>query len=93
VPGERIFAVYSSAISRVGSTPEQIADAVEERFRAGVLDVITLGGIADDRQHEFVVDGLLAELRRRGIVSDGYQGGTLRENLGLPLEERVPARV
>jgi hypothetical protein len=48
--------------------------------------VVSLGGIADDRQHEFVVDGLLCELRKRGIVSDGYQGATLRENLGLPAE-------
>ena len=39
------------------------------------------------------VDGLLHDLRRRGIVSDGYQGTTLRENLGLPLEDLVPARL
>jgi alkanesulfonate monooxygenase SsuD/methylene tetrahydromethanopterin reductase-like flavin-dependent oxidoreductase (luciferase family) len=75
----------------VAGTPDQIADAVEERFRAGVLDVVSLGGLADDLQHEFVVDGLLHELRRRGIVGDGYQGTTLRENLGLPREELIPA--
>jgi FMN-dependent oxidoreductase (nitrilotriacetate monooxygenase family) len=86
-----IIAAQDTGHWSVAGTPEQIADAVEERFRAGVLDVVSLGGLADDRQHEFVVDGLLHELRRRGIVGDGYQGTTLRENLGLPLEELVPS--
>jgi hypothetical protein len=42
-------------------------------------------------QHEFVVDGLLCELRKRGIVNDGYHGTTLRENLGLPAEALSPS--
>jgi FMN-dependent oxidoreductase (nitrilotriacetate monooxygenase family) len=88
---ELIIAAQDTGHWSVAGTPEQVADAVEERFNAGVLDVISLGGIADDRQHEFAVDGLLAELRRRGIVNDGYRGVTLRENLGLPLEGTVPA--
>jgi FMN-dependent oxidoreductase (nitrilotriacetate monooxygenase family) len=90
---ELIIAAQDTGHWSVAGTPEQIADAVEERFRAGVLDVVSLGGLADDRQHEFILDGLLHELRRRGIVSDGYQGTTLRENLGLPLEELVPTGV
>jgi alkanesulfonate monooxygenase SsuD/methylene tetrahydromethanopterin reductase-like flavin-dependent oxidoreductase (luciferase family) len=88
-----IIAAQDTGHWSVAGTPEQIADAVEERFRAGVLDVVTLGGIADDRQHEFVVHGLLHELRRRGIVGDGYQGTTLRESLGLPLEQLAPSGV
>jgi alkanesulfonate monooxygenase SsuD/methylene tetrahydromethanopterin reductase-like flavin-dependent oxidoreductase (luciferase family) len=90
---ELIIAAQDTGHWSVAGTPEQIADAIEERFNAGVLDVISLGGIADDRQHEFAVDGLLAELRKRGIVNDGYRGATLRENLGLPLEGPVPAHV
>ncbi|GAA2056596.1 LLM class flavin-dependent oxidoreductase [Catenulispora yoronensis] len=67
-------------------TPEQLADAVEERFRAGVLDVISVHGLDDPQEHDFIVNGLLAELRRRGIVAPAaYEGGTLRENLGLEL--------
>jgi hypothetical protein len=31
---------------------------VAERFRAGVLDVISLGGLADRRQHDFVVNAV-----------------------------------
>ncbi|HEY6492995.1 MAG TPA: NtaA/DmoA family FMN-dependent monooxygenase [Trebonia sp.] len=87
-----IVAAQDTGHWSVAGTPEQIADAVEERFKAGLLDVVSLGGIADDRQHEFIVDGLLHELRRRGIVGDGYRGATLRENLGLPVEDLVPAR-
>jgi hypothetical protein len=47
---------------------------------------------ADDRQHDFAVNGLLADLRKRGLVNEGYQGTTLRENLGLPVETLSPAR-
>jgi FMN-dependent oxidoreductase (nitrilotriacetate monooxygenase family) len=88
-----IIAAQDTGHWSVAGTPGQIADAIEERFRAGVLDVVSLGGIGDDRAHEFVVDGLLHELRHRGIVSDGYQGATLRENLGLPVEARPGAPV
>jgi alkanesulfonate monooxygenase SsuD/methylene tetrahydromethanopterin reductase-like flavin-dependent oxidoreductase (luciferase family) len=68
----------------IAGTPEQLADAVEERFRAGVLDVLSLGGLHDPVQHDFVVNGLLHELRKRHIVKDDYVGATFRENLGLP---------
>jgi FMN-dependent oxidoreductase (nitrilotriacetate monooxygenase family) len=88
-----IIAAQDTGHWSIAGTPEQVADAVEERFRAGVLDVVSLGGLADDRQHEFVVDGLLHELRRRGVVGEGYRGTTLRENLGLPLEELALSRV
>jgi FMN-dependent oxidoreductase (nitrilotriacetate monooxygenase family) len=80
---ELIVAAQDTGHWSVAGTPEQLADAVEERFRAGVLDVLSLGGLADDRQHDFVVNGLLAELRRRGVVKPDYAGPTLRSNLGL----------
>ncbi len=65
-------------------TPEQLADAIEERYRAGVLDVVSLGGLDDPRTRDFVTDGLLPELRRRNIVGTDYLGATLRDNLELP---------
>lgn len=65
-------------------TPEQLADAVEERYRAGVLDVISLGGLDNPRTRDFVVNGLLPELRRRDIVGTDYLGATFRDNLELP---------
>jgi hypothetical protein len=77
----------------VTGTPEQLADAIEERFRAGVLDVLSLNGIADDRQHDFIASRLLPTLRARGIVKPDYAGTTLRENLGLPAPARTGERV
>ncbi|MFK0171682.1 NtaA/DmoA family FMN-dependent monooxygenase [Streptomyces sp. NPDC090306] len=82
---ELVVAAQDTGHWAVAGTPEQIADAVEERFRAGVLDMITLGDLGDPREHDFIVNGLLHELRRRGIVAPDYTGGTLRENLGLDL--------
>ncbi|WP_436531777.1 NtaA/DmoA family FMN-dependent monooxygenase [Actinoplanes sp. HUAS TT8] len=82
---ELIQAAQDTGHWSVAGTPEQLADAVQERFEAGVLDVLSLGGLHDDTQHDFVVNGLLHELRKRGIVKDDYRGATLRENLGLAL--------
>ncbi|GAA2879503.1 nitrilotriacetate monooxygenase component A [Actinoplanes cyaneus] len=82
---ELIQAAQDTGHWSVAGTPEQLADAVQERFDAGVLDVLSLGGLADDVQHDFVVNGLLHDLRRRGIVKDDYRGATLRDNLGLTL--------
>ncbi|WP_280434745.1 NtaA/DmoA family FMN-dependent monooxygenase [Nocardia carnea] len=70
-------------------TPEQLADAIEERYRAGVLDVVSLGGLDDPRTRDFVTNGLLPELRRRDIVGSDYLGATFRDNLELP---PLPAR-
>ncbi|MDT0438319.1 MULTISPECIES: NtaA/DmoA family FMN-dependent monooxygenase [Streptomyces] len=91
---ELVVAAQDTGHWAEAGTPEQIADAVEERFRAGVLDVVSLGDLGDPRQHDFIVDGVLHELRRRGIVAPDYTGTTLRENLGLPRPARVapPAR-
>ncbi|MFC9843714.1 NtaA/DmoA family FMN-dependent monooxygenase [Streptomyces sp. NPDC060223] len=90
---ELVIAAQDTGHWAVAGTPEQLADAVEERFRAGVLDVISLGGLADPRLHDFVVNGLLHELRKRKIVADDYAGTTLRENLGLELPPRSGAPV
>lgn len=65
-------------------TPEQLADAVVERMDAGLLDVLSIGGIGDPVRHELVVDGLLAELRRRGRIRPEPAGRNLRRNLELP---------
>ncbi|MFJ6386826.1 hypothetical protein ACIQJT_04375 [Streptomyces sp. NPDC091972] len=52
-----------------------------------------LGGLADPRQHGFVVNGLLHELRKRKIIGPDYTGTKLRENLGLepPARDTAPA--
>ncbi|MFX0578219.1 NtaA/DmoA family FMN-dependent monooxygenase [Nocardia nepalensis] len=86
---ELIIASKDTGHWAAAGTPEQLADAIEERYRAGVLDVISLGGLADPRTRDFVTNGLLPELRRRGIVGNDYVGDTFRENLELP---PLPAR-
>ncbi|MDX2546337.1 hypothetical protein ACOT81_36260 [Streptomyces sp. WI04-05B] len=92
---ELITAAQDTGHWAAAGTPEQLADAIEERFRAGVLDVISLGDLTDPRQHDFVVDGLLHELRKRKIVAADCTGTTLRENLGLelPARDTAPVRV
>ncbi|MGO4813917.1 LLM class flavin-dependent oxidoreductase [Cupriavidus sp. 2MCAB6] len=64
-------------------TPEQIADDIEHWFRHGAADGFNLmpdalpGGLQD------FVDGVVPILQRRGIFRTEYEGGTLREHLGL----------
>lgn len=86
---ELIIASKDTGHWAAAGTPEQLVDAIEERYRAGVLDVISLGGLADPRTRDFVTNGLLPELRRRGIVGNDYVGNTFRANLELP---PLPAR-
>lgn len=81
---ELIVAAKDTGHWAATGTVEQIADAIAERYDAGVLDLITLGGLADPRGREYVLDGLLPLLRKRGIVGEYYLGGTFRENLELP---------
>ena len=83
---ELIIAAQDTGHWSEAGTPYHLANAIEQRFRAGVLDVIMLNGLDDPRQHDLIVNGLLPELQERGIVAPpGYQGGTLREALGLEL--------
>lgn len=81
---ELVIAAKDTGHWAVAGTPEQVADAIEERYRANVLDVITVGGLTDARTGDFVLNGLLPELRRRGILDTDYLGATYRENLELP---------
>ncbi|WP_448955369.1 NtaA/DmoA family FMN-dependent monooxygenase [Labrys neptuniae] len=68
----------------VAGTPEQLADALEERFNAGALDVISLHGLGNPDQEDLLLNGLLPELRRRGLIDSDYVGGDFRANLELP---------
>lgn len=68
----------------VAGTPEQLADAMEERFRGGVLDVISLHGLGNPDQEDLLLNGLLPELRRRSLLDTDYLGADFRSNLELP---------
>jgi FMN-dependent oxidoreductase (nitrilotriacetate monooxygenase family) len=68
--------------AQIVGTPAQIADEMEERFRAGGADGFnimpaTLPGGLDD-----FIALVLPELRRRGLFRSAYEGRTLREHLG-----------
>lgn len=68
----------------VSGTPEQLADAIEERYRAGVLDLLTLHGLGNPDQEDALLNGLLPELRRRSLIDSDYVGDDFRSNLELP---------
>lgn len=77
---------------QVVGTPEQIADALEERFVKEGADGFNImaphlpGGLED------FIEQVLPVLRKRGLFRKEYEGTTLRENLGLPFPEHPAAR-
>ncbi|MBH0781179.1 NtaA/DmoA family FMN-dependent monooxygenase [Nocardia bovistercoris] len=87
---ELIVAAQDTGHWAAAGTPEQLADAIQERYDAGVLDVLSISGLADPRTRDFLVNGLLPELRRRGVLGVEQVGDTLRANLELP-ELAAPA--
>jgi FMN-dependent oxidoreductase (nitrilotriacetate monooxygenase family) len=68
---------------QVAGTPSQIADAMEERFRAGAADGFNIMAPLFPTGLEEFVDHVVPELRRRGLFRKEYEGKTLRKNLGL----------
>lgn len=68
---------------QVVGTPESIADQLQQWFEQGGADGFNImapwfpGGLDD------FIEGVLPELRRRGLVRTEYEGTTLREHLGL----------
>lgn len=75
----------------VAGTPEQLADAIEARYRAGLVDVLSLHGLGQPDQEDLLLNGLLPELRRRALLDTDYVGGDFRANLELPALQRETA--
>ncbi len=73
----------------VAGTPEAIAEAVKERFDAGVLDIVSLHGLGNPDQEDLLLNGLLPELRKRHLLDEDYVEGGFRANLGLPDYQRT----
>lgn len=67
----------------VGS-PEQVADTLEEWFRAGAADGFNLMPDMFPSGAEIFVDEVVPILRKRGLFRHEYTGTTLRHHLGLP---------
>ncbi|OAF16559.1 nitrilotriacetate monooxygenase [Bradyrhizobium centrolobii] len=63
--------------------PEQIADSIEEWFRAGAVDGFNIiPDVLEDGTPAFV-DHVVPVLQRRGLFRTEYRETTLRERLGL----------
>jgi len=66
-------------------TPASIADTLQQWFESKAADGFNIlppyfpGGLDD------FIEGVLPELRARGLFRTKYEGTTLRENLGLPV--------
>lgn len=67
----------------VGSYAE-IADLMEEWFRCGACDGFNIQPAYFPGMFNEFVDGVMPELRKRGLVRERYEGDTLREHFGLP---------
>ncbi|WP_279324715.1 NtaA/DmoA family FMN-dependent monooxygenase [Arthrobacter caoxuetaonis] len=81
---------YRTEAQQVTGTPEQIADELERWQDAGVDGINIINGILPGSYTDFI-EGVLPELRRRGLAQSEYAPGTLREKLfgaGPLLNER-----
>lgn len=65
-------------------TPEQVADGLEEWFRAGAADGFNLMPPWFPGALEEFVDQVVPILQRRGLFREDYAGTTLRDHLGIP---------
>jgi FMN-dependent oxidoreductase (nitrilotriacetate monooxygenase family) len=74
---------YGGGHHHVIGTPEQVADVMTERLRAGAADGFTLMiDMLPEGVHD-AVEMLVPVLRERGLFHDDYEFATLRDNLGL----------
>ncbi len=77
--------------ARIG-TPADIADIMQEWFEAPACDGFNITPATLPGGGEDFVEMVVPELQRRGLFRTGYEGTTLRENLGLrPVRNRYSA--
>ncbi|MDA3642991.1 LLM class flavin-dependent oxidoreductase [Saccharopolyspora indica] len=84
---------YRAERMRLVGTPERIADELERWQEAGIDGINIINHVIPGSYAE-VIDGLLPELRRRGLAQTDYTPGTFREKLyadGPRLNPRHPA--
>jgi FMN-dependent oxidoreductase (nitrilotriacetate monooxygenase family) len=71
----------------VVGTATEIADQIQEWFENGAADGFNvMGPILPSGLDDFI-ELVVPELQKRGLFRTGYQGATLRENLGLKVPE------
>ncbi|MCJ8507896.1 LLM class flavin-dependent oxidoreductase [Rhizobium lemnae] len=71
----------------ITGTPTEIADFMEEWFKAGAADGFILMCPTLPASLTDFVELVLPELRRRGLFREEYEGKTLRDNLGLSMPQ------
>lgn len=71
---------YRAERMRLVGTPEQIADELERWQDVGIDGINIINHVLPGSYTE-VIEGLLAELRRRGMAQTEYAPGTFREKL------------
>lgn len=81
---------YRAYNQQIAGTPEQIVDQLEEWQDAGVDGINIINQILPGSYTDFI-DGVLPELRRRGLAQTEYRPGTLREKL-FDGDARLPSR-
>ncbi|GER23373.1 monooxygenase [Zafaria cholistanensis] len=87
------LARYRAKSQQIAGTPEQIADTLERWQDAGVDGINIINQILPGSYTDFI-EGVLPELRRRGLAQTEYAPGTLREKVlgrGPLLEPTHPA--
>ena len=79
---------YRAAGSRAGlqivGSHVEVADLMEEWFTTGAADGFNIQPAYFPGMFDEFVEGVMPELRRRGLVRESYQGRTLREHFDLP---------
>ena len=71
---------YRAAAQQIAGTPEQIVDALELWQDAGIDGINIINQTIPGSYTDFI-DGVLPELRRRGLAQSEYAPGTLREKM------------
>jgi FMN-dependent oxidoreductase (nitrilotriacetate monooxygenase family) len=87
---------YRAERMRLVGTPEQVADELEHWQGAGIDGINIINHVLPGSYTE-VIEGLLPELRRRGMAQTEYAPGTFREKLfadvaGRPADGRLDDR-
>ena len=78
---QRILPSMNGTVAR--GTASQVADVLEDWFRAKACDGFVLSFPVQPRSLRDFVELVVPELRRRGLRPPSYRGATLRENMGL----------
>ena len=79
---------HSLTFARFAGSPVQVADQIEEWFRAGACDGFIIRPSYLPGSMEEFVRLVVPELQRRGLFRKEYAGTTLRDHLGLERPEQ-----